>query len=80
MVNKRTDGSQHYLIVVQGILDIHWQEWFDGLTITPQPNGCTHLEGRIRDQAELHGILKRINNLNLKLISITPQNPSDAQA
>lgn len=79
MINKRTDDSQHYLIVVEGILDIHWQEWFDGLTITPQTNGCTHLEGRIQDQAELHGILKRINNLNLKLISITPQNPSDAQ-
>ena len=79
MINKRTDGPQHYLIVVQGILDIHWQAWFDGLTITPQPNGSTLLEGRIRDQAELHGILKRINNLGLKLISINPQNPSDAQ-
>ena len=79
MINKRTGGPQHYLIVVQGILDIHWQEWFDGLTITPQPNGCTLLEGRIRDQAELHGILKRINNLGLKLISINPQKPSDAQ-
>ena len=79
MINKRTGGPQHYLIVVQGILDIHWQEWFDGLTITPQSNGCTLLEGRIRDQAELHGILKRINNLGLKLISINLQKPSDAQ-
>lgn len=79
MINKRTDGPQIYLIVVQGILDIHWQEWFDGLTITPQPNGCTLLKGRIRDQAELHGILKRINNLGLKLISINLQKPSEAQ-
>ncbi len=79
MINKRTDGPQQYLIVVQGILDIHWQEWFDGLDITPQPNGCTHLEGSIRDQAELHGVLKRINNLGLKLISINPLKPSDAQ-
>ena len=79
MIDKRTDGPQHYLIVVQGILNIHWQEWFDGLTITPQPNGSTFLQGRIRDQAELHGVLKRINNLGLKLISINPQKPSDAQ-
>jgi len=79
MKNKRSDHTTDYLIVVEGILVEHWQEWFDGLTITPQPNGCTLLDGCIRDQAELHGILKRINNLGLKLISINPQKRSDAQ-
>ena len=72
MINKRTDDTKkhHYVIKVEGILDGRWHDWFEELAITPQPDGCTHLEGHIRDQAELHGILKRINNLGLKLISI----------
>ncbi|MEM7799126.1 MAG: hypothetical protein AAF633_08055 [Chloroflexota bacterium] len=80
MKSKRSDNSTDYLIVVDGILHEHWQGWFDGLTITPQTNGYTHLEGSIRDQAELHGTLKRISNLGLKLISVNPHESSDVQS
>lgn len=78
MKNKRTDGTEEYLIVVEGIIDNRWQDWFEHLIINPRPDGCTYLIGPIRDQAELHGILKRISNLGLKLISVNPHDPSGA--
>ncbi len=59
-----------YEIIVEGQLDAHWLEWFDGLTIQPLPNGNTQLSGPLTDQAALRGVLDRIFDLNLNLLSL----------
>jgi hypothetical protein len=63
----------HYQIEIEGHLDDHWQEWFEVFTITRTANGRTFLTGPIHDQAALHGVLKKINNLGLALISVNSQ-------
>jgi len=59
-----------YRIVVRGVLDAGWSEWFDGLTVTPQPNGESWLTGSVADQAALHGLLDRIRDVGLALLSV----------
>jgi len=73
MMNERADTQSHYQIKIAGHLDARWQDWFDGLTVTSTADGDTILSGPIRDQAALHGVLKKINNLGLTLISVNPQ-------
>ena len=63
----------HYQIRIKDHLDTRWQDWFDGLTITLTGDGDTILSGVIVDQAALHGVLKKIRNLGLTLISVNPQ-------
>jgi hypothetical protein len=60
-----------YQIVVKGHLDSGWSEWFDGLTITLVDNGETVLSGPIVDQTALHGVLIKIRDLGLPLLSLT---------
>lgn len=59
-----------YLIKVGGQLDTHWSDWFDGLTIYPQENGETWLEGVVIDQPALYGILKKLRDLGLPIILV----------
>lgn len=73
MMNDSTGKHTHYQIEIQGRLDDRWQEWFEGFTMTRTADGRTILTGPIRDQSELHGVLKKINNLGLTLISVNPQ-------
>ncbi|MCP4418071.1 MAG: hypothetical protein GY805_15720 [Chloroflexi bacterium] len=68
-MNKYT----HYHIKIKGHLDTRWQDWFDGLAITLTDDGDTILSGAVVDQAALHGMLKKISNLGLILISVNPQ-------
>jgi hypothetical protein len=58
-------------IQVRGQIDRGWSEWFNGLTITHTPQGDTILAGTARDQSELRGILSRLSDLGLELISVT---------
>ena len=60
-----------YQIVVKGHLDSEWSEWFDGLTITMVDNGETILSGPLVDQTALHGVLIKIRDLGLPLLSLT---------
>ena len=69
MMNEHTI----YHIKIKGHLDARWQEWFDDLTITLTDDNDTILSGVIVDQAALHGVLKKISNLGLTLISVNPQ-------
>ncbi len=64
-----------YQIKVKGHLDLHWSEWFDGLTIRHEPNGETVLVGPVVDQAALYGLLLKIRNLNLTLLAVTRLEP-----
>jgi hypothetical protein len=63
-----------YKIKIKGHLDIKWADWFDGMQIIHENDGTTTLMGTVIDQAALQGILKKIRNLNLELISVNKIN------
>lgn len=60
-----------YCIRVKGHLGPQWSEWFDRMTITLEADGTTTLSGPIADQAALHGLLVRVRDLGLELISVS---------
>ncbi len=60
-----------YQIRLQGLLRREWSDWFEGLTITWEDNGDTLLTGLIVDQALLHGLLRKIRDLGMPLLSVT---------
>lgn len=61
----------HYELRIQGHLDQHWSAWFGGLAITHGDDGTTTLRGDVTDQSELHGLLARIRDLGITLLSVT---------
>ena len=74
-VQSMTNGSAYskpstYRIWEKGTLDAKWVEWFDGLAVTPQPNDETVLAGTVADQPALHGILTKIRDLGLPLLTV----------
>ena len=66
-----------YEIRVQGRLGPRWEAWFDGLSLTDGANGTTVIRGRVADQAALHGLLQRLRDVGVPLLSLT-QVPPDA--
>ena len=65
-----------YQIRVKGHLDHQWTHQFEGLTITQEEGGDTLLTGPVVDQAALHGLLKKVRDLGMPLISVSPVEPS----
>lgn len=61
---------ENYEIKVRGHLDLAWSDWFSGLQVTHLEDDETLLSGPLTDQAALHGLLERIRDLNLTLISV----------
>lgn len=59
-----------YQIRLEGHLDARWAEWFEGLTITLDADGDTVLTGPVTDQAALHGLLKKVRDLGMPLVSV----------
>ncbi len=59
-----------YQIRLKGHLDSQWTDWFDGLSITLEEDGNTLLTGPVIDQAALHGLLKKVRDLGMPLVSI----------
>ena len=59
-----------YQIRVKEQLDQHWSAWFDGLALTTEANGETVLTGEVVDQAALHGLLSKVRDLQLTLLSV----------
>lgn len=60
-----------YQIRLKGHLDRRWTDWFGGMTITLEDNGDTLLAGPVEDQAALHGLLRKVRDLGMPLISAT---------
>lgn len=71
------DTPHVYVIRVEGHLTDRWADWFEGLTICNEANGDTILTGLLADQAALYGVLTKIHNLNLILISAQRSRESD---
>jgi hypothetical protein len=64
------DQPAVYQIRVAGHLTHHWTDWFGGLAITLEDNGDTLITGPVADQAALHGLLKKVRNLGIPLLSV----------
>jgi hypothetical protein len=67
--------GESYEIKIKGHLDESWADWFERLTFTYAGDGTTTLSGRILDQAALHGLLKKIRDLGMPLLSVNRLNP-----
>ena len=65
-----------YRIRVEGHLEQRWSAWFDDLTVTRESDGTTSISGAVTDQAELHGLLMKIRDLGITLISINVIDPT----
>jgi hypothetical protein len=72
------DQPTVFQIRIQGHLGQQWQDWFEGLAITLEEDGNTLLNGPVVDQSALHGILKKIRNLGMPLLSVNAADPTDA--
>jgi hypothetical protein len=75
MNDPPTSNAPYYEIRLKGHLEARWEQWFDGLTITLEENGNTLLSGPLADQAALHGILKKVRDLGLTLLSVNSVEP-----
>jgi len=80
MSNKRNpkndpDQPMVYQIAIKGHLGHQWTDWFEGLTITLEDDGDTLLTGPVVDQAALHGLLKKVRDLGMQLISVCAVEP-----
>ena len=64
--------TRWYEIRLDGHLDERWTAWFDGMSVEPEPGGVTVLRGAVADQAALHGLLARLRDLGVPLISVVP--------
>jgi hypothetical protein len=85
MTNASPDlgDASHYEIRVMGHLDDRWSAWFDGLTVVSLPGGVTVIDCPSLDQAALHGLLRRVRDAGLRLISVArldPHGPIDPAA
>ena len=69
-----------YQIRIKGHLGHEWADWFEGLTLTALDNGETLLTGPVVDQAALHGVLRKVRDLAMPLLSVVCVTPDQAEA
>jgi hypothetical protein len=81
-LDPKSDPNQPvvYQIRIKGHLGQQWTDWFEGLTITLEDNGDTLLTGPVIDQAALHGLLKKVRDLGMPLLSVNRVEPGRADA
>jgi hypothetical protein len=78
MTDTATDdehGAGWYEIRLKGHLESRWVAWFDGMSLTTERGGTTLIHGPVVDQAALHGLLRRVRDVGLPLVSITQVEP-----
>ena len=82
-MSQISTGDRHgrgiYELRVKGHLDSRWGLWFDGMGLTHQSDGTTLIHGYVVDQAALHGLLQRIRDTGLPLVSVTQVEPDQPQ-
>ena len=76
-MNTRSADAGWYEIRLQGRLDQRWASWFDGMTLSTDADGTTLLRGPVADQAALHGLLARLRDLGLPLLSVRQVHPEE---
>jgi len=69
-----------YEIRLKGHLESRWAAWFDGLSLTNESDGTTIISGPVVDQAALHGLLQKVRDLGLPLVSVTQVEPDQPNA
>jgi hypothetical protein len=77
---RRSHELELHEIRVEGHLDERWADWLEGLTFTHEPDGTTTLIGPLADQAALHGVLNRIRDLALPIVSVRRVGPAAERA
>ena len=75
MIDTQNSNAKVYEIRLKGHLDGRWVKWFGGLAITLDENGNTLLSGPVADQPALHGILKKVRDVGLPLLSVNSVEP-----
>jgi hypothetical protein len=73
--NPEPNQSLIYRIKIKGYLGSQWTDWFEGMTITAEDDGETLITGPVTDQAALYGLLKKVRDLGIPLISVNPVEP-----
>ena len=76
----RANDVKSYQIRLQGHLDAQWSAWFGGLTVTLEDNGETLLTGQVADQAALYGLLRKVRDLGMPLLSVNCMEPGCTDA
>lgn len=71
------EASVVYQIRLKGHLGQQWTDWFEGLTVTLEESGDTLLSGPVADQAALHGLLKKVRDLGMPLLSVVQDNGNE---
>ena len=81
-INSESEKAQPlvYQIRLKGHLGREWTDWFGGLAITLEDNGETLLTGPVVDQAALHGVLRKVRDLGMPLLSVICVTPGQAEA
>jgi hypothetical protein len=80
--NSESEKAQPmvYQIRIKGHLGREWADWFEGLTLTALDNGEALLTGVVVDQAALHGLLRKVRDVGMPLLSVSPVEPGQAEA
>jgi len=71
----RRRGAGRYEIRLKGHLETRWAAWFDGLSLTNESDGTTLIQGPVVDQAALYGLLQKMRDVGLPLVSVTQVQP-----
>lgn len=74
------DGPRIYELRIEGHLNDRWADWFEGLTLIREDSGDTVLTGPVVDQAALHGLLRKVRDLGMPLISVICVRPGQTDA
>lgn len=75
--NPTSDPTETYVIQITGELGDHWHAWFEGMSFEQPGDGTTVITGRVADQSALHGVLQRIRDLGMPIVSVTRRPSTD---